>query len=111
MISVTFVYLTGINRQIFRNVRLVGSWDAQGRYSDQWSAPPLPMELTTAEDGCPAYRATVEFQDSEAGKSFNWGVRLDAPQRPDIWGIPTEVNDRFSNDRYRSFVSCGSRAP
>jgi 1,4-alpha-glucan branching enzyme len=103
MIAIPFVYATGIKREIFRNLRLIGSWDASGRFSKQWSVA-APMDLTVLEDGCPGYTATVQFDDSEAAKTFCWGVRLDAPRQPDIWGIPTEVQDRFSQDRSRSFV-------
>jgi 1,4-alpha-glucan branching enzyme len=56
------------------------------------------------EDGCPSYVATVEFDPSGIGQEFRWGVWLDAPQRPDTLGIPTEVQDHNSNQRYRSFV-------
>jgi 1,4-alpha-glucan branching enzyme len=55
-----------------------------------------------AEDGCPCFTATVELDDSEVGKRFRWGVRLDGPFT-NVWGIPTEVNDSVSSDRYRIF--------
>ena len=56
-----------------------------------------------AEDGCPCFTATVELDDSEVGKRFRWGVRLDGPSGPNVWGIPTEVNDAASSERYRIF--------
>ena len=104
MIAVKFVYVTGINLDIFHKVKLVGSWDLHGRYSQQWLAAPLDMIRVVYGDGCPAFVATVNFQDIDAGRTFDWGVRLNAPQGTDIWGIPTEVNDRFSHLRHRSFV-------
>ena len=36
-ILVNFTYFTGIKREIFTNVRLTGSWDESGQYSDQWT--------------------------------------------------------------------------
>lgn len=101
-IPVRFVYLTGIDRDIFRNVRLSGSWDINGQYADQWTS--VPMEQVTGEDGCPCFRATVEFDDSEAGRQFYWGVIIDSSAGNNLWGIPTEVNDTDSNERYRAFV-------
>lgn len=56
-----------------------------------------------AEDGCPCFTANVDFEDSEVGKRFHWGVRLDGPSGPNVWGIPTEINDGRSSDRYREF--------
>ena len=103
MIAVKFVYVTGINLHIFDKVKLVGSWDSSGHYSQQWLAVPLDMIRVMYGDGCPAFVATVNFQDIDAGRTFDWGVRLNSPQATDIWGIPTEVNDRFSQLRHRSF--------
>ena len=101
-ISVQFEYLTGLKRPAFQNARLVGSWDAQGRFSDQWST--VSMTPATAEDGCPCFRATVSFADSQGGSSFRWGVFVDGPSGTIQWAIPTEVRDHLSTDRSRSFV-------
>jgi 1,4-alpha-glucan branching enzyme len=99
---VEFVYLTGLRREAFRNVRLTGSWDDAGRYSDQWST--VPMQSITAEDGCPAYRASVELDESQSGWSFHWGVLVDGPDGSQKWGVTTEVGDARSSDRSRSFT-------
>lgn len=99
--NVQFRYLTGLKQEIFRNARLAGSWDSSGRYSQVWSE--VPMTPGQAEDGCPCYTATVELDDLELGKTFRWGVRLDGPSAPNVWGITTEVNDMNSSDRYREF--------
>lgn len=67
-IAVEFVYFTGLKREIFRNARLTGSWDADSRYSDQWST--ISMEPITGEDGCPAFR--IRFNSTHrklAGRS------------------------------------------
>ncbi|HEX2191255.1 MAG TPA: alpha-amylase family glycosyl hydrolase [Longimicrobiaceae bacterium] len=95
-----FVYFTGLRREIFRNVRLTGSWDASGRRSDAWTT--VPMTPFVAADGCPAYAATVDLE-GEAGDELAWGVQLDGPQGIDLWGIMTEVGDTGSTDRRRTF--------
>lgn len=102
LIPVQFTYLTGLTREIFSNPRLTGNWDTNGFYSDEWSS--IPMEQTTAEDGCPCFTATVELDDSQIGRLFHWGVILDAPAGNNLWGIPTEINDGNSTERYRSFT-------
>ena len=101
-LAMRFRYLTGLTGGIFRNARLAGNWDDQGRSSSVWSE--TPMTPGTAEDGCPCFTATVEFADSEVGKSFRWGLRLDGPAGANLWAIPTEINDRNSTERYREFV-------
>lgn len=100
-IPVQFTYLTGLRREIFRNARLTGSWDENGRYVKQWTS--IPMNQTTGEDGCPCFEVTVEFDDSQVGWQFQWGVILDGPAGNNLWGIPTEINDHTSSARYRSF--------
>jgi 1,4-alpha-glucan branching enzyme len=100
-IPVQFTYLTGLRREIFSNVRLTGSWDENGRYSDQWTS--APMQQTIAEDGCPCFTATVQLDDSQIGWLFRWGVILDSPAGNNLSGIANEINDSNSTERYRSF--------
>jgi len=100
-IPVKFAYYTGLKRGIFRNPRLVGSWNSGGLYSDQWST--VPMQSVTGEDGCPAFVVTVNFDAAQVGYDFHWGVVLDGPEGRDQWGIMTEVNDHTSTDRRRTF--------
>src|SRR5438093_11407919 len=100
-ITVRFRYLTGLKREMFRNARLAGSWDSLGRLSQVWSE--TPMTPGRAEDGCPGFTAKVELDASQIGKRFRWGVRLDGPSEPNVWGIPTEVKDANSAERYREF--------
>ena len=102
LIPVRFEYLTGLRQPLLRNARLSGNWNAQGARSEAWSS--TPMEAFTAEDGCPAFRATVQLDDSQIGQNFRWGVTADAPQRADAWAIPTEVSDANATERYRSFT-------
>ena len=84
------------------SARLTGSWNAQGYASEQWSF--TTMQPFTAEDGCPAFRATLQLDDSQIGQTFRWGVSVDTPDRPDVWGIPTEINDATSTERTRTFT-------
>jgi 1,4-alpha-glucan branching enzyme len=100
-LSVRFRYLTGLTRPMFRNARLAGSWDAAGRSSTVWSE--VPMSEGTAEDGCPCFTASVDLDDA-LGTTFRWGVRLDGPGGANLWGIPTEVRDMWSAERFREFT-------
>ncbi|RZU40341.1 alpha-amylase family glycosyl hydrolase [Edaphobacter modestus] len=99
--TVEFEFITGLNRPIFRNARLLGSWDDSGRYSDLWTES--QMQEATGEDGCPVFRgfATLDLRDQS--KTFKWGVVLDGPQGANFWGVPSEVQDVNSADRYRDF--------
>ena len=108
MLAVRFRYLTGLKRELFRNARLVGSWDGSGRFSAVWSE--TPMTPGRAEDGCPCFIATVNLDAAEIGKRFRWGVRLDGPSGPNIWGIPTEIQDMNSMERYREFTLSADEA-
>lgn len=100
--SVHFVFATGLKREVFRNVRLVGGWDPNGQYSSAWSQQPMREEI--GADGCPQFTANVDFDAAQAGWVYRWGVILDGPSGVALWGIPTEVQDRNSRDRTRSFV-------
>ncbi|MGA7428038.1 MAG: alpha-amylase family glycosyl hydrolase [Rhodoplanes sp.] len=100
-LRVRFEWLTGLKQPIFRNVRLVGSWDRRGRYSDQTRT--VAMKKFTAPDGCPAWRADVRFDDAQRGCAFRWSVIVDTPHQTSAWGIPTEVSDPNSSVQERSF--------
>ena len=100
-VAVQFRYLTGLKRRIFRNARLVGNWDPQGRQS--LAGSDTPMTEIIAEDGCPAFTVTVHFDASEVGKPFEWSVRLDTPVASDVRGVATEVKDANKTDRVRRF--------
>jgi 1,4-alpha-glucan branching enzyme len=103
--SVRFTYITGIRQAVFSNVRLSGSWDANGMYSNAWSS--VPMAAITGPDGCPAFQATVSIDASQVGTQFNWGVTLDGLAGPNVWGIPMEIGDPNSTQRYRIFQLAG----
>jgi len=66
------------------------------------------MAPATAEDGCPCFTATVLLDEAEIGTLFRWGVRLDGPGGANLWGIPTEVNDVGSAERFRAFTLTAS---
>lgn len=102
LIPVHFEYRTGLRRSFIFNARLSGSWNAQGLLSANWTV--MPMEAFTADDGCPAFRATVQLDDSQIGQWFRWGVSIDTASQPDHWGIPSEVSDVDSEERYRLFT-------
>ncbi|MBL8667133.1 MAG: alpha amylase C-terminal domain-containing protein [Rhodospirillales bacterium] len=105
-IPVNFEYRTGLRSAAFVGARLTGSWNTQGMRSDQWST--VEMQPFTADDGCPAFRATVQLDDSQIGQTFRWGVSVSTQQSPNVWGIPTEVSDASSTDRNRSFTLTGA---
>jgi 1,4-alpha-glucan branching enzyme len=99
--SVEFRFVTGLKRRIFRNARLRGSWDQNGKYSDFWTETPLTEAI--GDDGCPVFTTTIPFDHTETGRTFKWGVVLDGPQGANFWGIPTEIQDMNSAERYRQF--------
>ncbi len=101
-IPVRFLYVTGLKRPIFDNVRLMGSWDGQGRVSNAWAT--VPMNAITGEDGCPAFEAVVPLDASQVNGTFQWGVVLAGPAGHDQWGIMVEVKDVNSTARVRSFT-------
>jgi 1,4-alpha-glucan branching enzyme len=101
-ISVEFVYHTGIARELFRNVRLSGSWDAAGQPADTWTT--VAMTETLGVDGCPSFHATVDLPEVRIGQTYSWGVLLDSPAGRDVWAIPTETGDADSTARHRTFI-------
>ena len=106
MPTVKFTYSTGIRQALFSNVRLSGSWDTSGKWSSAWTT--VPMTAITGTDGCPAFEATVDFDPSQVGTTFAWGVFADGPGGPNRWGIPTEVCNPVSTQQTRSFQLANS---
>ena len=43
--TVEFEFITGLARPMFSNARLRGSWDVNGRYSDDWTESPMHAEM------------------------------------------------------------------
>src|SRR3989304_8347880 len=76
MQKVEFQFITGLKRAIFRNPRLGGSWDGNGRYSDDWTESPMQGEV--GEDGCPIFKASISLDLADQDRTFKWGV---GPQR------------------------------
>lgn len=89
MPSVTFTYFTGLERPLWRNPRLSGSWNG-------WV--PRPMETFIADDGCPAFRATADLPAGE----HRWGVFVDGSQRNNIWAVMDEAGID-TTERHRTF--------
>ena len=101
-ILVNLTFHSGIKRHLFENLRLSGSWDANGLFSNQWSqVPMLPFPDGT---GCDAFRASVSLDASQVGATFQWGVFADLAGSPDSWVVVTEVPDPNSSQTARSFV-------
>jgi 1,4-alpha-glucan branching enzyme len=101
-ITVNFTFHSGVRRQLFRNVRLSGSWDATGKSSNQWTN--VAMAASQDETGCDAFNASVSFDATQTGTTFQWGVIADIAGAPNSWVVVTEVPDENSNQRYRSFT-------
>jgi 1,4-alpha-glucan branching enzyme len=89
------MFITGLKRPMFRHARLAGSWN-------NWIE--TPMRQIAADDGCPAFAATVAFDDLLAGEKHRWGVRLDGPPGANMWAVNLEVHDAESQDRYRELT-------
>ncbi len=101
-ITVNFTFHSGVRRQLFRNVRLSGSWDVTGQFSNQWTE--VPMVASQDETGCDAFNANASFDAVQTGTSFQWGVVADVAGAPNTWVVVTEVADENSSQRYRSFT-------
>jgi 1,4-alpha-glucan branching enzyme len=99
--KVEFKFITGLKRAIFRNARLRGSWYGHGRYSDHWMES--PMQEAVGDDGGQIFTTSISLNLADRDKTFKWGVVLDGPQGPNFWGIPIEVQDVNSVERYRQF--------
>ena len=100
-LRVQFEWLTGLKHPIFHNVRLVGSWDRRGRYSNQWCT--IPMKEFSAPEGCTAWRVDVLLDDAQRGWIFRWGVIVDTQLQKRAWGVSMEVGDPNSSEQSRSF--------
>src|ERR1700722_7630820 len=100
--SVRFSYRPGLPENPFRNVQLGGSWDVSGRSAADWTF--TPMRPTLDDDGCPAFDAVVNFDDSAIGAVLCWGVTLEGPLGQGLWGIASEVDDETSTAREQSFT-------
>ena len=106
-VPVQFTYSTGLVGDVFPGVRarLHGSWDRDGRYSNQWSITDMAREAPG--DDSASFRASVDLDTAEQGKWFRWGVSFIRPDGQETWAIPTEVKDRASRERHRSFQFSG----
>jgi 1,4-alpha-glucan branching enzyme len=96
-----FVYDTGLERKIFQNARLLGTWDAKGKHSDEWTV--VPMREGKAPDGAVIFEAEAKLAASEKGKEFRWRVMLDSRLGLDREGIVTEHTSGGHDALYRSF--------
>jgi 1,4-alpha-glucan branching enzyme len=99
---VKFIYDTGIRRKLFDNVRLCGSWDAQGRFSEEWSEQ--PMKARTGADGACVFEAEVELDAAQIGTAFSWSVLVDGALGLDRQGVVTEQQELDHNALHRTFT-------
>jgi 1,4-alpha-glucan branching enzyme len=110
MLLVRITLFTGLARSIFRQARLLGDWDLQGRASADGSE--TPMNEFTADDGCPAFTADVLFDPVGIGQVFHWSVRVDTLAVADVSAIAIELGDPDRTDRVRSFeLAAGGAQP
>jgi len=101
-IKVEFEYRAGVTQNIFRNVRLMGSWSPDGRHSDIWRT--VVMKPFLDESGCIAFRAEVLLAEDQVGQVFTWGVLVDVQGRPNIWGVMTEFGPLDAAALHRCFT-------
>jgi 1,4-alpha-glucan branching enzyme len=104
-IPVLFTYYTGIPVDALSNVRqavLRGSWGGDGRYSDSWTSTEM-RRTDRGEDGCLQFNGEIELDSTQIGREFHWGVAFTLRDGSEEWAIPTEVRDRVSTQRYRTF--------
>jgi 1,4-alpha-glucan branching enzyme len=99
---VKFIYDTGIRRPLFHNVRLRGSWDERGRFSEQWTE--VPMRACVGADGACLFDADVELDRSQVGTEFHWTVLVDGALGLDREGIVTEQRGQGHAALHRSFT-------
>jgi 1,4-alpha-glucan branching enzyme len=100
--QIIFNYYPGVFGDAFPGdqFKLTGSWDENGRYSDQWTSS--DMSKYPSEDGGYKYVGVIELDDTQIGTEFHWGVQV-IRNNSILWGIPAEVNSPSSNEQYRSF--------
>jgi 1,4-alpha-glucan branching enzyme len=100
-IEVTFNFYTGLRKDLFARPRLKGSWDSQGRFSDTWST--RRMDVIQSFDECPAFSSAIQFDASQVGTKFRWGVEVDGPGGPDQWAMWMEEKDPDSRRSVNEF--------
>jgi 1,4-alpha-glucan branching enzyme len=108
-IVVTFTFHSGVRQHLFQNVRLSGSWDANGMFSNQWTQ--TSMVAAQDETGCDTFSASVSLDASQVGTTLQWGVIADLVGAQNSWVVVTEVPDPNSVQQTRNFVlsAAGSR--
>jgi 1,4-alpha-glucan branching enzyme len=99
---VRFIYDTGLRRAVFHNVRLRGTFTAEGRWTDTaWTV--VPMTEKVGEDGAITFEAQVPLAAEDVGKTFRWAVLLDGPHGLDLNGVVTETRTEDRDRCYRTF--------
>ncbi len=85
--TITFVYDAGPHSQL-TDVKLKGSWDANGRYSSDWSGGATSMRSL----GNGKWEATLELEADGLPRNWEWGVTVDGPSGDDKWAVMGEGN-------------------
>ena len=76
-IPVNFTFHSGVKRQLFRNVRLSGSWNAAGQFSNQWTE--APMVDSQDETGCDAFAVReIGFREANDAEIWRYAVQQQA---------------------------------
>jgi 1,4-alpha-glucan branching enzyme len=60
------------------------------------------------EDGCLRFNGMIDLDSTQVGRDFQWGVAFVLSDGSQVWGIPTEIRDRNSTERYRTFHFSGA---
>ena len=89
LIPVHFEYRTGLRHIDIRNALLIGSCGRPCRC--RYLLPRTAAGL-------------LRHRNARRGRTFRWSVIVDTPEQTSVSGIPTEVNDATSTDRYRVFT-------
>ena len=101
-ITVNFTFHSGVKRHLFNNVRLSGSWNSAGQFSNEWTQSPMTASLD--KTGCDAFNASVSFDASQAGTVFQWGALADTARAQNTWVVVTEIPDENSSLCNRTFT-------
>jgi len=85
--TVTFTYDAGPHSAL-TDVKLKGSWDANGRFSNDWGNGSTPMRPV----GNGKWEVQVTLEDDGLPRNWEWGVSVDGPAGNDMWAVMGEGN-------------------
>jgi 1,4-alpha-glucan branching enzyme len=85
--TITFTYDAGPHSAL-TDVKLKGSWDANGRFNNDWSSGSIPMRHL----GNGKWEVQVTLEDDGLPRNWEWGVSVDGPSGNDQWAVMGEGN-------------------